>query len=91
MSKSAPSTASTKVSAPSASARTNASTAAPANRVCPVEAIFYEDDIPGEWQGYRQANVEFFDELGSPGGVSKLGVIERDHPLVAALPLQTRA
>ena len=35
--------------------------------VCPVEAIFYEDDTPGEWKEYYDANVHFFDELGSPG------------------------
>ena len=36
--------------------------------VCPVEAIFYEDDLPDKWRDYTQANVDFFDELGSPGG-----------------------
>ena len=56
--------------------------------VCPVEAIFYEDDTPDEWKDYYKANVEFFDELGSPGGASKLGLIERDHPFIAALPPQ---
>lgn len=30
--------------------------------VCPVEAIFYEDDTPDEWKDYYKANVEFFDE-----------------------------
>ena len=55
---------------------------------CPVEAIFYEDDTPEEWKDYYKANVEFFDDLGSPGGASKLGLIERDHPFIAALPPQ---
>ena len=36
--------------------------------VCPVEAIFYEDDTPEQWKDYYKANVEFFDDLGSPGG-----------------------
>jgi ferredoxin len=54
--------------------------------VCPVEAIFYEDDVPGEWADYTRANVDFFDDLGSPGGASKVGKISRDDPLVAALP-----
>ena len=54
--------------------------------VCPVEAIFYEDDVPEQWKDYYKANVEFFEDLGSPGGASKLGKIEKDHPLVAALP-----
>src|SRR5918995_1415192 len=56
--------------------------------VCPVEAIFYEDDVPEQWKDYTQANAEFFDDLGSPGGASKLGVIDKDHPLIAALPPQ---
>ena len=54
--------------------------------VCPVEAIFYEDDTPEQWKDYYTANVEFFDDLGSPGGAAKLGVIDKDHPLIAALP-----
>ena len=41
--------------------------------VCPVEAIFYEDDTPEEWKEYYNANVDFFDDLGSPGGAAKLG------------------
>ncbi len=56
--------------------------------VCPVEAIFYEDDTPEEWKEYYNANVHFFDDIGSPGGAAKLGVIDKDHPLVAALPPQ---
>ena len=35
--------------------------------VCPVEAIFYEDDIPDQWKDYYKANVEFFDDLGLAG------------------------
>ena len=34
--------------------------------VCPVEAIYYEDDVPEQWAEYYKANVEFFDDLGSP-------------------------
>src|SRR6185312_5850032 len=49
--------------------------------VCPVEAIFYEDDTPAQWADYYKANVEFFDDLGSPGGAAKVGVIPKDHPL----------
>ena len=56
--------------------------------VCPVEAIFYEDDTPEEWKDYYDANVDFFDDLGSPGGAAKMGEIDKDHPLVAALPPQ---
>ncbi len=57
--------------------------------VCPVEAIYYEDDVPEQWADYYNANVEFFNDLGSPGGAAKLGVIDKDHPLVEALPPQS--
>jgi NAD-dependent dihydropyrimidine dehydrogenase PreA subunit len=56
--------------------------------VCPVEAIFYEDDVPDQWKPFYKANVEFFNDLGSPGGAAKTGKIHKDHPLVAALPPQ---
>jgi len=52
---------------------------------CPVEAIFYEDDVPRQWSAFTTANGEFFEELGSPGGASRLGPVDRDHPMIAAL------
>jgi NAD-dependent dihydropyrimidine dehydrogenase PreA subunit len=58
--------------------------------VCPVEAIFYEDDTPEEWKDYYAANVDFFDDLGSPGGAAKMGEIDKDHPMIAALPPQNQ-
>ncbi|ABK52272.1 4Fe-4S ferredoxin, iron-sulfur binding domain protein [Acidothermus cellulolyticus 11B] len=62
--------------------------------VCPVEAIYYEDDLPEQWTVYREDNAAFFHEtlpgrdapLGSPGGASKLGPLGVDTPLVAAVP-----
>jgi len=39
--------------------------------VCPVEAIYYEDDVPDQWKDYYKVNVDFFEDLGSPGGASK--------------------
>ena len=61
--------------------------------VCPVEAIYYEDDLPQRWSVYTDDNAAFFTEvlpgrtepLGSPGGASKLGRLGADTPLVAAL------
>ena len=35
--------------------------------VCPVEAIYYEDDVPEQWSEYTQINADFFVELGSTG------------------------
>ncbi|HNA99029.1 MAG TPA: ferredoxin family protein [Marmoricola sp.] len=62
--------------------------------VCPVEAIYYEDDLPGQWDGFLGDNAAFFEEtlpgqsapLGSPGGAAKLGPLDTDAPLVAAQP-----
>ncbi len=54
--------------------------------VCPVEAIFYEDDVPDEWDPYVSANADFFDELGSPGGASKVGKTDFDPPFIKQLP-----
>ncbi|MCL6739485.1 ferredoxin [Streptomyces neyagawaensis] len=56
--------------------------------VCPVEAIFFEDDVPAEWSEYRTADSEVFAELGSPGGASAAGPLAADHPLVAARSTQ---
>ncbi|MFF6994256.1 ferredoxin [Streptomyces sp. NPDC008313] len=55
--------------------------------VCPVEAIFFEDDTPQEWSEFRMADTEFFAELGAPGGAAGLGTVEHDHPMVAGLPV----
>ena len=55
--------------------------------VCPVEAIFHEDDLPQHWAHYRSVNAEFFETSppGQPCRRDSLG----DHPVVAALPLQS--
>ncbi len=62
--------------------------------VCPVEAIYYEDDLPDQWSGYLADNAAFFEEplpgrsepLGSPGGAAKMGALDVDAPLVASEP-----
>jgi NAD-dependent dihydropyrimidine dehydrogenase PreA subunit len=54
--------------------------------VCPVEAIFYEDDVPEQWRDFTPANYEFFNDLGSPGGAAKIGKINADAAVVAAQP-----
>ncbi|OFJ52035.1 ferredoxin [Mycolicibacterium grossiae] len=56
--------------------------------VCPVEAIYYEDDVPDQWSGYTQSNADFFTELGSPGGASKVGQTDNDPPAVKELAPQ---
>jgi ferredoxin len=32
--------------------------------VCPVEAIYYEDDLPEQWAECTRVNAEFFTEAG---------------------------
>lgn len=56
--------------------------------VCPVEAIFYEDDLPREYDEWTDINAKFFDGIGSPGGAARLGPVAKDEPRVAALPPQ---
>ena len=58
--------------------------------VCPVTAIFYEDDVPAEWKQFTPINAEFFSDevsgIGSPGGAAQVGPTDKDHPVVAAWP-----
>ena len=54
---------------------------------CPVEAIFYADDVPDEWKEFTAINAEYFQGdvtgLGEPGGASDVGASGVDHPKVA--------
>jgi ferredoxin len=54
--------------------------------VCPVEAIYYEDDVPSQWNQFGKIAGEFFTDIGSPGGASKVGPTGKDHAAVAAMP-----
>ncbi len=54
--------------------------------VCPVGAIFYDDDVPSDQVDYKQYNIDFFAEIGSPGGAAKLGPQSKDPAAVLALP-----
>jgi NAD-dependent dihydropyrimidine dehydrogenase PreA subunit len=57
--------------------------------VCPVEAIYYEDDVPGEWKEFPKINTEFFVEIGSPGGAAKVGLTDHDHVDVLSIEKKT--
>ncbi|GAB4583919.1 ferredoxin [Nocardia sp. IFM 10818] len=58
---------------------------------CPVEAIYFEDDVPADQEVFIRENARFFDEplpgrdepLGDPGGTLKVGVLGVDTPFVA--------
>jgi NAD-dependent dihydropyrimidine dehydrogenase PreA subunit len=62
--------------------------------VCPVEAIFYEDDLPPDLEPFLADNADFFavtldgrsGPLGNPGGAAALGVVGADTELVATFP-----
>ena len=62
--------------------------------VCPVEAIFYEADLPLALEPYLADNERFFTEtlpghstpLDSPGGASRVGPLDVDTVLVTAQP-----
>jgi NAD-dependent dihydropyrimidine dehydrogenase PreA subunit len=63
--------------------------------VCPVEAIYNEDDLPDAFSDYLDDNARFFtDTLPGqtaplhPGGASKLGPLAVDTAMVASLPPQ---
>ena len=56
--------------------------------VCPVESIYYEDDLPEDQEEYFDINAQFFENLGSPGGAARLGPVDQDHPTVEQLPPQ---
>ena len=64
--------------------------------VCPVEAIYFEDDLPEDLQMFKDDNAAFFNEvlpgrsepIGSLGGAHKSGPIGVDTPLVASFPPQ---
>ncbi|GAB3433141.1 4Fe-4S dicluster domain-containing protein [Flindersiella endophytica] len=45
---------------------------------CPVQAIYYEADLPEGWLSYAAANGGFFQQLGSPGGAAKVGRTSND-------------
>jgi NAD-dependent dihydropyrimidine dehydrogenase PreA subunit len=53
--------------------------------VCPVESISFEDDLPAQFGNYKEINAAFFDDLGSPGGATKVGVTENDPIAIRSL------
>nr|WP_171115132.1 MULTISPECIES: ferredoxin [unclassified Streptomyces] len=55
--------------------------------VCPVEAIFHEDDLPPQWAHYASVNSEYFEQR-SPGRDGQPPSALSDHPLVVGLPPQ---
>jgi NAD-dependent dihydropyrimidine dehydrogenase PreA subunit len=65
--------------------------------VCPVEAVYYHDDLPLEFLPSLESNAAFFllplaggaEPLGNPGGFGRVGPVAADSEFVAALPPKT--
>ncbi|MER5796206.1 ferredoxin [Streptomyces sp. NPDC001980] len=53
--------------------------------ICPVEATFYEDDVPAEWSDFTNADATVFAAIGAPGGASLAGRLPADARMVTAL------
>ena len=54
--------------------------------VCPVEAIYYDEDVPEEWAAYTKANADFVEQAGLSGGGKKVGKTLFDVEPIADLP-----
>ncbi|MFE6156941.1 ferredoxin [Streptomyces sp. NPDC057889] len=52
--------------------------------VCPVEAIFFETDVPPEWAGYQTADREVFASVSTSGGNAT--PLTTDHAVVINQP-----
>lgn len=57
---------------------------------CPVEAVYFDEDVPAHLQVYITAAAAFFDGLGSPGGAAAVGKLDRDVDPVVGLPPRHR-
>lgn len=57
--------------------------------LCPEDAIYFEPQLPDEFDQYAATNTEFFAGIGSPRGASAVDHTDRDHPAMAALPRRT--
>ena len=80
-SRSARSTASTRASGCSTSTPTSASTAVPASRSARSRPSTTRTTPRRSGRTTTRPTCEFFDDLGSPGGAAKMGVIDKDHPI----------
>jgi ferredoxin len=53
-------------------------------RVCPVEAIFCDDNVPEQWARFTAENATLSGRLGSPSGAAKTGPLPYDTDRVAS-------
>jgi NAD-dependent dihydropyrimidine dehydrogenase PreA subunit len=63
---------------------------------CPMDAVYYDADLPADLVGAAQSNRDFFalplpgqtGPIGNPGGARRIGPVDADTELVRALPSQ---
>jgi NAD-dependent dihydropyrimidine dehydrogenase PreA subunit len=61
---------------------------------CPMDAVYYDADLPAEFAAAVQSNLDFFrlplpDRLapiGNPGGARDIGPLDADTEFVRSLP-----
>ena len=51
--------------------------------VCPVQAIYHEQELPAGSARFAAVEAEVFLDLGSPGGSRGTAPLAADHPVVA--------
>ncbi|PTT66210.1 ferredoxin [Arthrobacter sp. HMWF013] len=54
--------------------------------LCPVEAIYYDAELPADQEQYIELNERFFAEVQTPKGGRKAGKIEFDVAEILAIP-----
>jgi ferredoxin len=58
--------------------------------ICPVDAIFWDNELPPDQKHFEAVNTEFFGDKvtgwGNPGGWDPKHTTDKDHPVVAAFP-----
>jgi NAD-dependent dihydropyrimidine dehydrogenase PreA subunit len=54
--------------------------------VCPVEAIYYDGELPDEHAAAARRQESLFLPLGQLGGARQHGPLNVDHPEIADLP-----
>ncbi|MBO0909826.1 ferredoxin [Arthrobacter sunyaminii] len=53
---------------------------------CPVDAVYYEAELPAEKENYLEYNERFFEEVTTPKSGRKAGKIDHDVEEITALP-----
>ncbi len=53
---------------------------------CPVDAVYYDAELPADKEEYVGINERFFEEVETPKSGRKAGKIDYDVDVIAALP-----